>query len=243
MKYRFLIVFFVLAFWQSGLYAQNLLGNYSKSISIGLGSAHNIGIEFRPDSDWGSPLYNDNAPSISANLYLGKTTRSNFVFQMRYSRFQSEKNTIYTGTFSPDPNSYNAFFDLNGHYSLFALGSFWERYLGLNLKCQPYVQVGGEIKWSSYSGLVGSYFSSEFEGVKMLEHEPKRSYTINFKLGIGLRHELNERFTLFEQVDMSYRIWGSSEDLHLYFLPQDSYQEVVLNLSVGLSIRLGKLSE
>jgi len=172
---------------------------------------------------------------VTGGIELNKTDVSNHYLYARYGFLKSRQDTVFIN--GAAPTSFEKYYRLKGNIQLFSLGYSWHRYFGKNLRLQPYTCLGGEILVQSREIQSGAYVSSSTIAVIPYLNPSYTVFSANLQLGVGIRHKLTDRLTLFEQVEAGTLLFFTS-GYGMTFAPTHTPQELLLNFNIGLSFEL-----
>lgn len=237
---RILFAFILILTFQTFACAQKFIEHFDRSLTGSLGASYLLSLDSHGPYTT-SYYFNNYGPSVSVGWRLHFSDKNRFETQLRFSIFSSTwKDTLILSPANSDPNSYNKYFDLKGRLNLISLGCSWQHYFGENSKCGPYMTVGVEFLQKYRGDLTGFYVSNSFSGIKPFTFGSLTLNSLNLRMGFGLTQQLSDRLRIFEHLDMSYMIlddsmYGAGTGAH--FSPLNYFQELLLNLSVGLAFQ------
>jgi len=233
MKKLVIFVFFFINFLTS-VNAQKFLGNYNKAASLSFGVVHIPRLWWTPEII--SEYYQNTGPTITGGIDLSDTNNNSHFFYARYGSLNSYQDTIIFPALYPQ--DMDTLYGLEGRAELVSLGYSWQRSFGKKLWLQPYTLLGSELLLQHRETQTG-YYDASWSSVILPYILP--SYTLlslNLRCGVGLRHKISDRITLFEQAEVGTKIFHSSGS-GIAFSPLHNTPTLILfQASFGLSYKL-----
>lgn len=220
-------------FCNTSLSSQDSIIVKEKAISVSIGIV-NLPIVFNygPIIKYG--FFSDFGPSIGTGLELKKSDKISTNFYLRYGFFNSLPDTALLSPVNPDPNSFEKYFDLQGQIHLFSGGCLWHRNVGRNVKLQPYVLFGGEILFKYRTEQTGFFAVNYSPQITAYYGQTYYVLSLNGRVGLGLKHKLSEKITLYEQFDASTMIFDHTKFSGNHFSIITEPLELLLSFKVGL---------
>ena len=231
--------FICLLFLVNQVKSQSFLDAYQKDISISLGTMNSIGeigeIEFA------GVFYRSFGPALHANVLFTKSNKQGVSIGLDLAQFWNVSDDTIVA-FSPSSDYFFKIFDFDAKLQVGSIGVSWVRNFGQNEKFAPFLKTGGEMIMKRYGIFSGRAISSEFTGVEDIFHLLRYEFSFNGRIGFGLKHQLSKRVKIFEEVSGSYMLFKRldwSQEKNWSFAPLSDDQYFLLNMSVGIQVRLG----
>lgn len=218
--------------------AQKFLDTYNKDISISLGTLNALGE--MGTTEFGGVFYRSFGPALHANVLFTKSNKQGVSIGLDLAQFWNVSDDTITMP-SIDNDYFFRAFDFSGQVQFGSINVNWVRFFGQNEKCTPFIETGGEVILRRRTILRGLAISSEFAGVEELFIPVTNDFFFNGRVGFGLKHQLSKRVKIFEEVSGSYMLFTrqNGPDQKWFFSPLINDQYLLLNLSVGIQVRLG----
>lgn len=182
-----------------------------------------------------SYFFQNTGPMITGFADYNKTSKSSHSFHARYGVLSSINHTIVIPAL--DTSDTEMIYDLKGIAQLFSLGYSWKRFFGSKTWMQAYTLTGGELLFQNRGTQTGYYYSSWLSGIVPYVNPGYSVFSLNVRLGLGIRHQLTDRLSLFEQAEAGTLLFHSTGN-GFQFSPTKIPRELILNATLGIAFEL-----